>query len=147
MNFTYTKCNNKFHHGGQSMSIAAVSSATTNPVSLTKTASDGDSPAVEAAESKKTKAAELANGGTAPKAAPSAAGKSSSSTQNLARIKMLASQHMSASQIAGQLGISVSTVQQEAAAAGINLNAGQTSDSSPAATGNPAIGNNINVKA
>ena len=44
--------------------------------------------------------------------------KTSSSTKNLAKLKMLASQHMSAGQIAEQLGISVSTVMQEAAAAG-----------------------------
>jgi hypothetical protein len=58
----------KFHHGGQSMSISAVSSGATNPVSLTKIAPDGDSPAVEAAESRATKIAEKQNGGFAPKA-------------------------------------------------------------------------------
>ena len=111
------------------MSISPISSVTTTPVPA-KPASDGDSAAVEAAESNATKSAELANGGSAPKAAPASAGKSSSSSNDLARIRMLASQHMSASQIATQLGKSVSAVMQEAAAAGINLSAGSTSGSS-----------------
>jgi len=58
------------------MSIAAVSSAQLSVVSnLTAgRASDGDSKAVEAAESPKTKQAEKNNGGFAPKsAAPAAA--------------------------------------------------------------------------
>ena len=127
------------------MSISSISSATTTPVS-TKTAPDGDSPAVEAAESKKTKAAEQANGGSAPKTAPTSGNKSSSSTKNLARLKMLAGQHMSAGQIAQQLGISVSTVMQEAAAAGINLNADSSSASSAATkSANAAAGKGSNV--
>lgn len=51
------------------MSISAISSATTTPVSQTAPARDGDSPAVEAAESRATKLAEKRNGGYAPKAA------------------------------------------------------------------------------
>ena len=109
-------------------------------------AADGDSAAVEAAESSATKAAEQANGGIAPKAAPASAGKSSSSANNLTKLRMLASQHMSASQIAQQLGKSVSDVMEEAAAAGINLNADSTGDSSTSTTANPAIGNHVNVK-
>ena len=109
-------------------------------------AADGDSAAVEAAESSATKAAEQANGGVAPKATPASTGKSSSGSNDLARLRMLASQHMSASQIAQRLGKSVSAVIQEAAATGINLNAGSTSDSSASTTANPAIGNNVNVK-
>jgi hypothetical protein len=97
--------------------------------------------------------AEQQNGGLAPKAAPASTGKSSSKSSNdLARIKMLASQHMSASQIASQLGKSVSAVIQEAAAAGINLSAGSTSassssTSSTSTTGKRATGNNVNKTA
>ncbi|MGA2026018.1 MAG: hypothetical protein ABSH17_02985 [Syntrophobacteraceae bacterium] len=133
------------------MSISSISSVTTTPVS-TQPASDGDSPAVEAAESNATKAAEQANGGSAPKTAPASAGKSSSSSNDLARLRMLASQHMSASQIAQRLGKSVSAVIQEAAAAGINLSAASTSASSTstdAATksANAAIGKGTNIDA
>ena len=125
------------------MSISAIGSATSVPAN--NIASDGDSAAVEAKESKATKLAEQQNGGVAPKAAPASTGKSSSSSNDVARIRMLAGQHMSASQIATQLGKSVSTVMQEAAAAGINLSAG----SPPLGTTieNPAIGNNVNTKA
>ena len=49
------------------MDISAVSSATTDPVSLKQTAPDGDSAAVEAAESRATKLAEKQNAGFAPK--------------------------------------------------------------------------------
>jgi len=111
-----------------------------------KTAPDGDSPAVESAESSATKSAEKANGSITPKAAPASTGKSSSSTNDLARLRVLASQHMSASQIAQQLGKSVSAVMQEAAAAGISLSAGSASTSSTSMTGNQATGNNVNVK-
>ena len=127
------------------MSISAIGSATSVPVN--NIASDGDSAAVEAKESKATKLAEQQNGGVAPKAAPASAGKSSSSSNDLARLRMLASQHMSASQIATQLGKSVSAVMQEAAAAGINLSAGSTSTSSTSTTGKPATGNNVNKTA
>jgi hypothetical protein len=54
------------------MSTSAISSATTNPVTLTQTAPDGDSAAVEAAESRATKLAEKQNGGFAPKATDAA---------------------------------------------------------------------------
>jgi DNA-binding NarL/FixJ family response regulator len=127
------------------MSVTGVSSATSSSAyqattsASQKPASDGDSPAVEAAESKKTKAAEQANGGTAPKAAPPTAKKSSSSS--LAKLKMLVAQHLSASQIAAQLGISVSTVMQQAAAAGLTIGSAST----PA--GNPDVGNKVDVTA
>jgi hypothetical protein len=127
------------------MSISAIGSATSVPVN--PIAPDGDSAAVEAKESNATKLAEQQNGGVAPKAAPASAGKSSSSSNDLARLRMLASQHMSASQIATQLGKSVSAVMQEAAAAGINLSAGSTSTSSTSTTGKPATGNNVNKTA
>ena len=52
------------------MSVSSIGSVTTTSAS-TKPAPDGDSPAVEAAESKKTKAGR-ANGGIAPKKAPTA---------------------------------------------------------------------------
>lgn len=123
------------------MNISAIGSATSVPVN--NIASDGDSASVEAKESKAAKLAEQQNGGVAPKAAPPSAGKSSSSSNDLTRLRMLASQHMSVSQIATRLGKSVSTVIQEAAAAGINLNA----PSSRTATGNSAIGNNVNATA
>ncbi len=133
------------------MSISAIGSVTTTPVS-TKSAPDGDSPAVEAAESNATRIAEKANGGSAPKAAPASAGKSSSSSNDLAMLRMLASQHMSPSQIATQLGKSVSAVMAEAAAAGINLNAGSASASSTSTdaakkSANAAIGKGTNVDA
>jgi hypothetical protein len=106
-------------------------------------ASDGDSAAVEAKESKATKLAEQQNGGSAPKAASATAGKSSSKSNDLARLRTYANQHMSASEIAQRLGKSISAVIQEAAAAGINLN----TPSSSTTTGNPAIGNHVNTKA
>jgi hypothetical protein len=127
------------------MSISAIGSATSVPVN--HIASDGDSAAVETKESKATKLAEQQNGGVAPKAAPASTGKSSPSSNDVARLRALASQHMSASQIASQLGKSVSAVIQEAAAAGINLSAGSTSTSSTSTTGKPATGNNVNKTA
>jgi hypothetical protein len=123
------------------MTISAISSATSVPVSTI--APDGDSAAAEAKESTAAKLAEQQNGGVAPKAAPASAGKSSSSSNDVARLRRLANQHMSASQIATQLGKSVSAVVQEAAAAGINLSSGSTGT----ATGNPAVGNNVNATA
>jgi glutamine synthetase type III len=85
---------------------------------------------------------EQQNGGTAAKTA-----QSTSQTNDLAKLKMYASQHMSASQIAQRLGKSVSAVMQEAAAAGITLDTGSTGSSSSAAKGNPAVGNNVNTTA
>jgi hypothetical protein len=49
-------------------SISAISSATTDPVTLKQPAPDGDSAAVEEAESRATKLAERQSGGSAPKA-------------------------------------------------------------------------------
>jgi len=54
------------------MSIHAVGSATTSPVLKAPPAMDGDSAAVEAAESRATKLAEKRNGGLAPKATAAA---------------------------------------------------------------------------
>ncbi len=51
------------------MSISAISSATTTPTTSMKTAPDGDSQAVEAAETRAAKLAEKQNGGFAPKKA------------------------------------------------------------------------------
>ena len=51
------------------MSISAISSATTAPTTSMKTAPDGDSQAVEAAETRAAKLAEKQNGGFAPKKA------------------------------------------------------------------------------
>ena len=120
------------------MGISAIGSATSVPVS--KLASDGDSAAVEARESRTTKLAEQQNGGIAPKAASASGGKKSSNTNDLVKLRMYANQHMSASQIAQRLGKSVPAVMQEAAAAGINLN----TPSPSTAVMNPAIGNNVN---
>ena len=50
------------------MSISGVGSSTSVPVPQTQMAADGDSPAVEAAESRATKLAEKMNGGFVPKA-------------------------------------------------------------------------------
>jgi hypothetical protein len=123
------------------MSISGIGSTTSVPVQ--KTAPDGDSPVIEAKESTAAKLAEQRNGGTAPKAAPSSVGKTSSNNNDLVKLKMYMSEHMSISQIAQRLGKSVSAVMQEAAAAGINLNTATSS----ATTGNPAIGNNVNKTA
>ncbi len=123
------------------MGISAIGSATSVPVN--NIASDGDSAAVEAKESKAIKLAEQQNGRIAPKAASATAGKSSSSSNDLVKLRMYVSQHMSVNQIAQRLGKSVSAVMQEAAAAGINLN----TPSSSTAIGNPAVGNNVNTTA
>ncbi len=122
------------------MSISAIGSTTKVPVD--QTSSGGVSAAVEASVSRKQ------NGGSAPNTitAPASTGKSSSSNSDLARLKMLANEHMTASAIAQQLGKSVSAVMQEAAAAGIKLSAGSTGNSPAASTGNPAKGNNVNTK-
>ena len=125
------------------MGISAIGSATNVPVNTV--ASDGDSAAVEAKESKAVKLTEQQNGGIMPKAASASAsaGKKLSNTSDLVKLKMYANQHMSVSQIARRLGKSVSAVMQEAAVAGINLN----TPSSSTAIGNPAIGNNVNTTA
>ncbi len=123
------------------MSISAIGSATSVPVN--NIASDGDTASVEAKESKAAKLAEQQNGGVTSKAASATAGKSSSRSNGLVKLKMYASQHMSVNQIAQRLGKSVSAVMQEAAAAGINLN----TSSSSTAIANPAMGNNVNTTA
>ncbi len=69
----------------------------------------------------------------------------SSSTSDLAEIRRLANQHLSANQIAERLGKSVSTIIQEAVAAGINLNTSSTNGSSTSTTGNSATSNKVNV--
>jgi hypothetical protein len=131
------------------MSISSIRSVKTTPAPA-KLVPDGRSPAVEASESKATKAAKQANGGIAPKAARASAGKSSSSTNDLAKLMMLASQHMSALQISHRLGIPVAAVMEEAAAAGINLNAGSTGNSSASTdastkSANTATGKGTNI--
>jgi hypothetical protein len=131
------------------MNISSIRSVKTAPASA-KPAPDWRNPAVEASESKATKAAKQANGSIAPKAVPASAGKSSSRTNDLAKLMMLASQHMTALQISHRLGIPVADVMEEAAAAGINLNAGSTGNSSAstdAATksANPATGKGTNI--
>lgn len=128
------------------MSISSINSTMAALVS-TIAASDGSNAAVEAAGSQKTDTPEQTNGGTAAAAAPASAGTSSSNASNMAKLRMLASRHLTASQIAAQLGISVSAVIQEAAAAGIHLSTGSSSGASGATAGNHAVGNNINVKA
>lgn len=123
------------------MSISTVGSATNSLVN--HVASDGDSAAAEAAESKATKQAEKMNGGVAPKATavPASTSNTTSSTNDLSKLRMLANKHMSASAIAMQLGKSVSAVMQEAAAAGINLNSESSSDT----TYKQAVGIGTNV--
>jgi hypothetical protein len=117
------------------MSVAGISSATNSYAQ--GVASDGDSGAVEAKESTATKLSEQQNGG---KATSVSTGQQSSSANNLAKLRTFANQHMPVSQIAQRLGISVSTVMQEASAAGINLSTGNSSR----ANANPAVGNNVN---
>lgn len=124
------------------MSISGISSATSNY--LKSAASDGDSAAVEAKESTTTKLAERLNGGTARKATSASTGQASSNTNDLARLRTYANQHMSASQIAQRLGKSLSAIMQEASAAGINLSAG---NSSTATTGNPNVGGTVDTTA
>ena len=55
------------------MNISAVESGMTDPITLKQTDRDGDSAAVEAAESRATKVAEKQNGGFAPKATEASA--------------------------------------------------------------------------
>jgi hypothetical protein len=112
-----------------------------------KNAPDGDAPTVEAAESPATKASEAAHGGAAPKTVTPRTAAASSNTNNPSKLKMFANQHMTASQIAERLGISVSAVMKEAASAGIKLSTNSTGVSNSAGAANPAIGNNVDVKA
>jgi hypothetical protein len=123
------------------MSISGIRSTTSVPVQTT--ASDGDSAAVEAKESRATKLAEQQSGGAAPQKAPTSGAKLSSNTNDLVKLKMYASEHMSVSEIAQRLGKSVSAVAQEAAAAGINLNTA----SSGTTTRNSATGNKVDTMA
>ncbi len=123
------------------MSISGIRSTTSVPVQTT--APDGDSAAVEAKESRATKLAEQQGGGAAPQKAPTSGAKLSSNTNDLVKLKMYASEHMSVSEIAQRLGKSVSAVAQEAAAAGINLNTA----SSNATTRNSATGNKVDTMA
>jgi len=78
------------------------------------------------------------------RAASTSTSTSTVSQSTLNQIQTYVSEGMTASQIAQKLGISVSTLMQEAQAAGINLHAGS---SSPATSGNPAVGNNVNTTA
>jgi hypothetical protein len=92
------------------------------------------------------------NGGIAPKApaaqAAPAASNASVTSSDLAKLRLLVTQHVPLATIAQRLGKSVSAIRQEAAAAGINLNANSTSGAAPAGkTGTGAVGNSINVKA
>ena len=149
-----------FHTKEMVMSIApvgSVSGASTyrTPIAAKeKTAPDGDSATVRAAESDATKAAEStatkaaepAKVGNAPKAAPASAAKSSSNANNLTKLRLLASEHLPIGAIAKQLGITVSDVMEEAEAAGVNLNAGSNGSSATSTTRNPAVGNHVNVK-
>ncbi len=124
------------------MSVTAVNSTSNNyayqtqPVQQT-TASNGNSAAAVSTQTQAT---------AAPKAAASSTGNASSSSNVVSQIRMYANEGMSASQIAQRLGQSVSTITQEASAAGVKINNG-SSGASTANTGNPAVGGNINVKA
>ena len=105
-----------------------------------------------------TQMAEQQNGGNAPKAASTApanstdsaltGGQSSqtgqSSQSTTTQIQTYANQGLTAAQIAQMLGMSVLTVEQDAQAAGISLSNG---NSTPAQSGNPSVGNNINTTA
>jgi len=131
------------------MSISSISSVKTTPASA-KLAPDGDRPVVEAAKSKATRAAGQAKRGIAPKAARISAGKSSSSTNDLAKLRRFVSEQMSAYQIALRLGEPIIVVMEEATAAGINLNAGSTSTPSTSTdaagkSANAAIGKGTNI--
>src|SRR5271157_2058917 len=118
------------------MKISGISSSTSGYAK--NIAPDGDSATAEANESKATKLAEQQNGQVAPQA-PST-GKQPAKSNDLARLRMFANQHLSAGQIAQRLGKSVSNVMQEAAAAGISLSSGSSSgNSSYAKTGGTAI--------
>ena len=104
------------------MSVSGIGSVTNS--NMQGAASSGDSAATEAKESTTTKLSEQSNGG---KAGSTAGSSQSSSNANLTKIKTYANQHKSAAEIAQLLGISVSTVMQEASAAGVNLNSGSSS--------------------
>ncbi len=130
------------------MSITAISSST----SAQTHQADGDSPAVEAAESGKTKAAEQANGGSKPQTAPASAAylssNASSSSSDTNKLRLLAAQHLPLATIAQRLGKSVSTILQEAAAAGICLNADSTINAAAVEnTDTEAVGNEIDLTA
>lgn len=122
-------------------SISGIGSATSTYVN--KTASDGDSAAVEAKESAATKLSEKLNGGQSK----STSANQSSNSNNLSQLKMYASQHMTASQIAQKLGIPISTIVQEARTAGITLNNGSSSSNSTNTAANAAVGKNVDTTA
>ena len=105
------------------MDVSATSSATSPYL--------GDGPEVDANTTPTGQAYEGKAG--------TASGAQQSSVNN--KIKMFANQHMSAEEIAQQLGISVTAVVQLASTAGINLNAG-----SPAALTNPFVGNKLDIR-
>lgn len=121
------------------MGISGIGSAVSAQVN--QTASDGDSATAAASGSGATKLAETQNGGTA---AGKTAAQSSSNSSDLAKLKRLANQNMSATAIAQQLGKSVSTIVQEAAAAGIKINSGNSSSTAGA---NPDVGQNVDTMA
>jgi hypothetical protein len=119
------------------MSIASINTAT--------------SPALGPAEASKTRAAEKARSGSAHKHAPTPAKKASSSN-DAGIIRQLVAQHVSFAAIAQRLGKPVSTILKEAAAAGINLNAGSVANTAIALAteehaGTESIGNNLDLKA
>ncbi len=111
-----------------------------------RTTSDGNAPGTEAAQSTATKIAQNANVGVSPKTITAQAVNRLSVANNLSKLKMLASQHLTAGQIAERLGISVSAVMKEAASAGLKLSTGSTDVSSVAVTANLPVGNNVDVK-
>ncbi len=115
------------------MSILATSSAT-NPY---MPGSDAESTAVGAT----TAGFERQNGGNT---ASSSQGPQTASDNLPAKIRMYANEHMTATQIAQRLGMSVTGVLQEASDAGIKLDTG---NASAIAGKNPALGNNIDVTA
>ncbi len=130
--------------------ITSVGNAARLPVSQT-VAPPGGASREEARESPAEKAreqqspAQSAVTARSPQRAGGGAAKASTSDQN--RLRMLAGRHLTASQIAQQLGQSVSAVMSEAAAMGINLNAAASGASSAGNSGTPGIGANVSVKA
>lgn len=126
----------------QSGNLSAAQQAFSQVQQTVQTAQSGQS------SSGQSKAASASTSAAAtPSTSVSALTSASTSTvsqSTLNQIQTDVNEGMTTSQIAQQLGISVTTLMQEAQAAGITLNG---SSSSSATSGNPAVGNNVNTTA
>lgn len=127
------------------MSISAINSTSNNYATQTQPAVQNNPSGSGAAASTQTPASSANDTLSLSSSSSSLALRSSSSASSVStKIQQYANAGMSAAQIAQRLGLPVSTVTQDAAAAGIKLN-GSSSSASTANTGSPAVGGNINV--